>query len=359
MAGATYRTRSRKDAKGKVKWYADLNFDNQRTLRYAGYSEDDADALGVKLCYEFNQNRAGVVNDSDQEIEPAILKFLDREGIKDNTIELNRATLEHFKINNPKVTQLKHFTTNFLLEWKRRLKDELKYKDGTIQIRLRVLKAFVRFCVEKGWLARNPIPKKFVPTYHSSGHYYTEEERNLLLSPIPTKDPQQKKADDLLIRSIKISQYQGLRLSQVWGLCVEHYREIDNRLWTPGLKGADDKWVICHPVTKQCIMEAAKINGVKSGRVFSNWGDPEVMGQAFSRKRDRLAKANPGKLKEGRYHDNKHTCVSMLQDEGYNLDEISEITNTTKKALMFYTHADKAKLEVKFKTFNPEEHKDA
>lgn len=363
MAGATFSTRMKLSAKGKKKYYVCMSFDGRKTERFGGYSEADAYQLGIKLAGDFNQNRAGVMSEPTKPFMEMVDAFcarkIDRSDrpIKANTAEHNQQQMEKFifgvKDNEGKqviegtaVASLKSITKQLLVTWSQTLK-EAGNMPNTININLKVVKCFLNVCVDKGWLDASPFPRKLMSTYHSTGHYYTEDERKKLLSPTLSNDPQRIRADRLLVNAIKIAQTQGLRLSQIWQLRMCDYRENDNRVFTIGLKKKDDKFVLCHPVTLMAMKDSAALN--ESGpteRVFKNWGSPLTMSQAFRRKRKEVG------IAEGRFHDNKHTSVSELKRQGFSNVEIEDITNTDRKTLdSVYTHADEEKLRDKFSRF--------
>jgi integrase len=342
MPGATFGTREKTSAKGQKKWYATLCFDGKKTERFAGLEEKDAYALGLRLCSEYNQTRAGVAVTTKVTVDEAREEFVTRDTVQEPTLDTSqRYALERFFSVNPKVKDWPDITVDVLTLWKKQLKKQ-GYADGSISMFTNMFKIFLNWCVGKGYLPKNPCPERFVAKYTKTGHYYTFEELELLQSPIKSNNPSEVKSDALLICAIKIAKHQGIRLSQIWMIELEHYKPSASRLWTKGIKGAKDKEVLCHAITLQCIKEAARLNGVTSGRVFTNWSRPEGLGLAFRRKRDRLG------ITEGDFHDLKHTCVSTLEDQGFKPGEIEDITNTTKGALQYYSHVNEQRLKEKF-----------
>lgn len=339
MAGATFGTRDKKNAKGKVKWYATLSFDGRKTERFAGYKQADAYALGIKLTGEYNASRSGRLKGVKQPVPAALEKFLSRPGIQEDTHDLNRVNLENFFETYTDVVDLadidKDAITTYLDDLKAR-----KLKDGYISIKLRVLKAFLNFCVEKGWIAVNPFPKKIIPTYYSKGHFFTNEERLLLLAPTTKDDPRFVEADADLIRAITVAFYQGWREQTIWEMDWKNYRAQDQHYLVRGIKGAQDKWVNLHQMTLE-VMGTPKT----SGKIFTRWGDPAALGLAFRRKRKRVG------LTVGRFHDTKHTAVSLMEEQGLRPTEIQDITNTSKAALVHYSHANKERLEKKYSDY--------
>lgn len=344
MPGATFGTRSKLSAKGQEKWYTTLCFDGKKTERYGGLAEKDAYALGIRLCGEYNQKRAGVAVTTKVTLEAAREEFVTRDTVEDKTLEANRYALERFFTLNPKVTDWPDITADVLNLWKKKLK-KLDYADGSISMFTNMFKIFLNWSVGKGYIPANPCPDRFVVSYNKTGHYYTFEELDILQKPIESNNPAEVKSDALLNCAIKIAVHQGIRLSQVWNISLEHYKPAIHRLWTKGIKTAPDKEVMCHPKTLEAVNEAARLNGVTSGRVFVNWGKPEALGLAFRRKRDRLG------ITEGDFHDLKHTCVSRLEEQGFNLSEIEDITNTTRAALSHYTHVSEERLKKRFDQF--------
>jgi integrase len=352
MAGATFGTRDKLMADGKTtKWYTTLDFDGWKTERYAGYKEADARALGIKLCGEYNQNRAGVVTLSRMPLEKALEAFCSRKvdkankPIKDNTHDNNRYQLTHFFKSN-KVEGISDITKTLIVEWALSMKGE-NYNYNTVNISLKSVRAFLNFCVVKGWLKVSPFPANIMTPYKSEGHYFTKEERALLLAPTISTSEKEKTADLLLIDATRIGQHQGLRLSQIWGIKIEDYLEAENRLSTEGIKRKLDKNVICHPVTLESIKHAAQLNKCGHGeRVFKNWSSPGIMSKAFLRKRKAVG------IAKGRFHDLKHTAVSELMSQGFSDVEVGEITNTSPKTIStVYTHADQEELKTKFQKF--------
>jgi len=344
MAGATFGTRKKLSVKGQEKWYATLCFDGSKTEKYAGYLESDAYNLGLKLCGEYNQNRSGVSVKGNVDFRKALEEFTTRDNVQDNTLESNAYIMDTFAKMNEKVKRLEDITSDLLIGWKKKLK-KAGYADGTVNMQTSLIRIFLNWCVKRDYLPKNPCPDKYVHKYAKTGHYYTLEELDKLTTPIAAIKPQQAKSDVLLICAIKIAAHQGIRLSQVWGIEMKHYKPSTNRLWTKGIKGAPDKEVMCHQVTVEAIKEAAKVSGVETGRVFGNWGMPEAMGLAFRRKCAEL------KIVEGDFHDLKHTCVSRLEEQGFTPSEMEDITNTTRAALSHYTHASEERLRVKFEKF--------
>lgn len=338
MAGATFGTRDKKNAKGQVKWYTTLDFDGKKTERYAGYKESDAYALGIKLTSEYNARRSGVMKGVKQPITAALEKFLSRPGISEDTHDLNRVNLEDFFETYVEIRDLIEIDKDAIITYLDDMKAK-KFKDGYISIKLRALKAFLNFSVEKGWIALNPFPKKIIPTYYSKGHFFTEEERKLLLAPTTSTDPRRSEADADLIRAMTIAFYQGWREQTIWEMDWKFYRAQDQRYLVRGIKGAPDKWVRLHDKTLQ-TMGTPKT----SGKIFTRWGEPAALGLAFRRKRKAVLGANS----VGRFHDTKHTAVSLLEEQGFKPKEIEDITNTSRAALIHYSHANEERLEKKY-----------
>lgn len=339
MAGATFGTRDRIGSNGKVKWYTTLSFDGRKTERFAGYKQADAYALGVKLTSEYNSSRSGILKGAKKTIVEALEKFLARPGIQQNTHELNRTNLENFFETYTDIVDLHDITKDVVLTYLDDLKGR-KLKDGYISIKLRALKAFLNFCIEKGWVSQSIFPKKIIPTYHSKGHFYTAEERSLLLAPVLSEDPRLVEADADLIKAITIAFHQGWREQTIWEMDWKHYRAQDQHYLIRGIKGAQDKWVRLHPKTLEILGTPQT-----SGRIFSRWGDPAALGLAFRRKRKRVG------LTVGRFHDTKHTSVSSLEEQGFTPTEISDITNTSRAALIHYSHANQERLKKRYTEF--------
>lgn len=339
MAGATFGTREKKSAKGKIKWYTTLSFDGRKTERFAGYKEADAYALGIKLVGEFNQSRAGILKNTKQPIHMALEKFVTRPGISVDTHELNEINLQSFIDDYPEIHDIKQINKDAVLTYLDDMRKK-KYKDGYISLKLRTLKAFLNFCVEKGWLAFHTFPKKIIPKYFSKGHFFTEAERALLLAPTDETDPRLVEADKDLIRAITIAFHQGWREQTIWEMDWKHYRPQDNHYLVRGIKGAQDRWARLHPKTLKAMGEPKKV-----GRIFTRWSHPDALGHCFRSKRKRVG------LTVGRFHDTKHTAVSSLEENGFTLTEVSEITNTSRAALIHYSHANQERLKKRFEDY--------
>jgi len=148
-------------------------------------------------------------------------------------------------------------------------------------------------------------------------------------------------ADRDLIRAMTIAFHQAWREQTIWEMDWKYYRKQDNHYFVRGLKGAPDKYVRLHPQT----IEAMGIPK-PSGRIFTRWGHPDALGHCFREKRRRVG------IEKGRFHDLKHTSVSLMEQAGLNSTEISEISNTSKAALVHYSHANKERLKKRFENFS-------
>jgi len=347
MANATFTTRSKLNSKGREKWYVELNLEGHKTSRFGGYSEGEAHKKGIRLVADYTSDPAAFFNRSKLKgagIEPIIAEFCSR-PVSDDTNELNEQHMEAF-VEDCNISDIRQIDKYALLKQKKLMK-AAGNADGYISMRMRIIRAFINFCLHKKYLKEDPWPSRteqqgsgapIVPTYRSKGYYYTDEEQAKLLSLSASPSDAQR----FLNLAIKLSLFQGWREEHVWSFTIDRVNFERGTYSLYGIKGAQDREVPLLPTTLDMIKS---LRG--PGRVFKCWGDKEAISLAFRRYRKSLG------IKRGRFHDLKHTCISKLFEAGWSVPEVEAFTNTSAAALKFYTHVNKKVLEQKVAKYNP------
>ncbi|MBV7509164.1 phage integrase SAM-like domain-containing protein [Bacillus sp. sid0103] len=85
------------------------------------------------------------------------------EGLAKRTIQEHYNNFGYFKTYIGKEISAEDMTTEVFMGWIRYMIDEMNYTPGTVNIRVRTMRAFLRYCYEdKMWLSE-PIHKRFKP----------------------------------------------------------------------------------------------------------------------------------------------------------------------------------------------------
>ena len=349
--GVNFTTRSKLSAKGREKFYVCLNLNGHKTERFGGYREEDADKLGHELITEYHKDPEAFFNRSKLKgtgIRPIMEEFLTR-SVEEDTNDINRSHLEAI-VDGYELTGLEKI--NKYLIW--RIKADMKKSgaaNGYISMRLRIFRAFIRFCIDKKYLKDDPWPTAtdqratgggpLIPTYRSKGYFYPDAEL-LRMTDLPLSA---KEHEIDLVRAIKLALYQGWRLESVWGFHPDRL-DLEHGTYTlPARKGAAEREV---PLIQPTLDLLKDWPAPLRGPFFTRWSTPTVLGNTFHKWRVERCKIN-----KGRFHDLKHTCISKLFLAGYTPAQVEAFTNTSRAALVYYTHVNKKELEEKLSVYNP------
>jgi integrase len=296
---------------------------------------------------------SGIPN-NEKDISEAVEAFCTRPGVKENTHNLNRYHLEAF-IRGLKLKTTRQLTRVNVNRWWVVLRTDgagstkgvnrgRAHNEGGQSLGLRIIRTFCYYCLANKWVSEIPFGKGVLqaikpPKTESKGKYLTEEDRTKFL----LVDPRYE-VDKHLYRAKILVLYNGLRISQVWGIQKSHFKAPD-QLFVPGIKQQSDKWISLHPRAAQALQEALLCSDPASDRIFTYWPHIEAMRNAVRKHNLRVG------LVGVRFHDGKHTFISGLMEAGWSLPDVIAASGNSPSTIMTYAHSNKKRVAAKLKSF--------
>lgn len=319
MANPSYSVRKR-GKKYEACWRNHLGKSQGRTF----LTHAQALAYARNKAIEAGNVIAGI-GIAKQEIRVALKAFLRREGIQDNTHDLNRYRVNDF-IKITKVSMVHEITEDTINKYWRTLKKR-DANPGGQNHNLKIIKAFCNFCRRKKWLPEWPFGEDFkMPQSEFEGKKLTGDEIEKLLFIDPTVE-----ADIHLNPIFTFGLYSLLRISRVFEADWTDFTAPD-QFRVKKMKGeAEDRVITLHPKAIAAMGEVKAI-----GRIFTFWPTLSGLRSAI------YSKVNRAGLHGVRFHETKHTGISALLEAGYSPAEVSEISGTTQQTIInHYSHANK------------------
>jgi integrase len=271
-----------------------------------------------------------------KDITEAVDAFLLRR-IKAESTAIYERHLNDFLSAMPDVKVTGHLTRALIESYDAILESQGHNPGGRRHI-WKSLKTFCNFCIENNWLGKSPFFKLRTPVSDFEGRALAPEEYEKMISIDPRFS-----VDQHISRALRIGNPSMLRISQVWGLKPEDFRE-PGEVRLPEIKGQPAVWMPLHPSALAVVRELLAVTP-PGARFFSKWGTVDAMRQSLRKKARRVG------LPGVRFHDaGKVTRVSELDASGYGLGELSELSNTSKQTLAkHYIKADRRRVFEKYK----------
>lgn len=273
-----------------------------------------------------------------KDIREAMVSFLARRILYASNLIYERH-LNDFFASMPEIKLTGHLTRE-VIESYDRLLEKTGHNPGGRRHIWKTLKTFSNYCIENRWLGISPFFKLRSPRSTFKARALTPDELALMIS----MDPRYP-VDQDINRALRIGNPGMLRISSVWSLTPERFRE-PGEILIGALKGKEAIWVPLHPLALAAVREclAATPPGV---RFFTRWGTIDAMRQSLRKKARRV------NLPGVRFHDAaKVSRVTELDAAGYGLGELSELSNTSKITLSkHYIQADRRQAFNRYKRF--------
>lgn len=278
------------------------------------------------------------LNVAAKDMREAVESFLSRR-IKEESTAIYERHLEDFLSTVPEIKLTGHLTRQVIERYDAVLESRGHNPGGRRHI-WKTLKTFANYCIENNWLGKSPFFKLRTPKQEFEGRALAPDE----LSKMVAIDPRYE-VDRHISRALRLGNPSMLRISQVWKLTPEDFRE-PGELRIVGIKDQDTVWLPLHPDALAAVREMLA-DTPPGERFCRKWRTVDAMRQAFRKKAKRVG------LKGVRFHDAaKVTRVSELDSAGYGLGEISELSNTTKQTLAkHYIKADRRRVFERYKGF--------
>lgn len=215
------------------------------------------------------------------------------------------------------------------------------YAPWTVRRRVGSLRSFLSYCVDEGYLERNPMTR--VPTPKAPRtipRYLTMDEVRRILIAVDHENSQFRLRDQALVR---IMLYYGLRRSEILRMRWEDIDLAFGELRVHG-KGDKERIVPLQSNTLQFLMEYRLACGGEEteGFVWRNREGRRLQKDSLSslvKKWVRLAGLN----KRVTPHTWRHTCATLLVQNGASLRMVQELLgHSDLSTTSIYTHSDPA-----------------
>lgn len=216
------------------------------------------------------------------------------------------------------------------VELVREFREGWTYSPFTAQKKLERLRSFLSFCVDSGWLERNPAKSvKLSITQSAPTIPFAEDEVKKILATcalVPdnwgrTGTPEQNRVSARLRAFILLLRYSGLRIGDAVQLSKEKVQ--NGRVFLRTEKTGIPVWVPVPPeVTKA-------IEAIDEGREFYFWSGASTLHTATNKWRARLSKLFKLAGVNGHPHMFRHTLAVTMLGNGSSLETVAAILGNT------------------------------
>lgn len=219
----------------------------------------------------------------------------------------------------------------------------------TTQKRLEMLRGIFRFCVDSGWIDRNPAKGVRLPIVkHKPTLPFTEEEMEKILwaaDTIREIHPQMNKGIEKKMRAlILLMRYSGLRISDA--VTLTKNRITEDKLFLYQAKTDEPVWVPLPEIVLKALEEIAE-----TGRPYYFWTGTSKLRHAPTKWQERLQKLFViAGIPDGHSHRFRDTFAVSLLEKGVPLETVSMLLGhtsikTTEKHYAPWVKSRQVKLE--------------
>jgi integrase/recombinase XerD len=270
-----------------------------------------------------SSGRIGVLKPELPGVAPAIEKFLEEAKARNlaaTTIKKRRELLEGKLLPYCKRKGYRHLR-DLTVEHLREFRHSWKYSPLSAAKRLEYLRAFCRFCVDSGWMERNPASAlKPTKVSHRPTLPYSDEEVDRLL----------KAAKELVAFGrygpriepmIFLLRYSGLRIQDA--ACLERKRLTDDKLFLYQQKTGTP--VYC-PVPQDVVTTLAAVANDNDRYFFyDGTSQPESMVKSWDRVFKKVGQTADPPVANCHPHRFRDTFAVSLLLKGVSLDSVSKL----------------------------------
>lgn len=209
----------------------------------------------------------------------------------------------------------------------RKLREGWKLAALTTQKRLEMMRSFFRFCVDSGWIDRNPAAAVKLPVVHQSPTLpFTPEEMERILWAADTVreiHPQMPAGKERRIRAfILVMRYSGIRISDAVNLKPERVK--DGKIFLYQAKTKQPVWV---PVPEEVVTILAEIH---DGNPYYFWSGASALKTCTTQWQEDLKKVFViAGLPEAHGHMLRDTFAVSLLEKGVDLKTVSILLGHT------------------------------
>ena len=345
-----YKMSGSKDGRQKYRVrinYID-NLGNNRQIDRVAYGNAEAKDLERRLQYELKE-QTPTARMTVETLYNEYTKSITNE-LRESSLEKNNKTLKTYVLDFMGDVSLKKLTPPVMQNWKNRIDEyEFKTAKGTNKLSLRTkqnifscFRALLNYGIKMDYISQNPLKK--VGNFKSSGehkkemNYYTADEyKQFADTALSIAQKSGSLIDWNYYVFFSIAFYTGLRKGEIfalkWSDITDNYLSVSRSI-TQKLKGEDRE---TPPKNKSSIrtlqMPKPLIDILNEHKIrysiqpqFSDdfricGGIKPIRDSSVSRANERIAKA--AGIKRIRIHDYRHSHVSLLANEGINIQEIA------------------------------------
>ncbi len=336
-----YKMQGSKNGKQKYRVrvnYID-NYGKSRQIDRVAYGNSEAKDLERQLEYEL-KTQTPTARMTVQRLYDEYSKAMTSE-VRESTLEKAKQTLQLHILPHLAETSLDKLTAPALQNWKSKI-DELPYKTSTKQHIFSAFRALLNWGVKMDYLPKNNLAKlgnfKSSETIKEDISYYTSEEYKRFISAALTEAKKSNVINDWdFYVFFSIAFYTGLRKGEIhalkWSDLKDDHLNVSRSI-SQKLKGGDKE---TPPKNKSSIrtlqLPEPLINILnehkeryKQLRTFTE--DFRICGGTRPLRDTSIENANIkfakiAGLKKIRIHDFRHSHVSLLANEGINIQEIA------------------------------------
>jgi integrase/recombinase XerD len=203
----------------------------------------------------------------------------------------------------------------------RRLRESWKFASITTQKRLEMLRKFFRFCLESGWLEKNPALAVEAPIveYDPTLPFTDEEMEKILWAAESIREAHPKMLPGIerkLTALILLMRYSGIRISDA--VMFRRDQLKDGKLFLRQAKTKHPVWV---PLPPKVVKALKACDEGQAQYFYSGIGKPK---SAITEWQDRLKKVyEMAGLPDGHSHRLRDTFAVALLNEGVSLETVS------------------------------------
>jgi integrase/recombinase XerD len=209
----------------------------------------------------------------------------------------------------------------------RKIRESWAVAPITMQKRLEMLRSFFRFCVDSGWIDRNPAKPIKIPVvaFHPTLPYTEQEMENIIWACglVRDKHPMMPKGIGKKLRAlVLLMRYSGLRITDA--VTLKKDRITEGKLFLYQAKTKHPVWVPLPQIVLNSLKE------IDEGREYYFWTGTSKIRHAPTKWQDRLSKLfSVACVDGGHSHRFRDTFAVSLLEKGVDVKTVSMLLGHT------------------------------